>query len=379
MCLGTIYSWSVFRKPIEALFQISATKSGLPFMVFLAAYAVTMPLAGGFIDRFGPRAVIIAGGALVSAAWIAASFAANITFITLFYGIIGGVGVGVVYGVPLSVSARWYPRRKGLAMGLTLVGFGLSPFITAPLSRVLIENYGVLAAFRILGIIFLFLITVLALPFRFPREDELESYTESHAAGPSASVGEMLRSKEFYGLWICFLIGTFTGLMSIGITSPIAQEFINLDAKTAALFMSLFAIFNGAGRPLFGYLSDKLGIRTAAMMTYAIIIIASVLSLFSGAGKVAFFVASFCMLWMILGGWLAIAPSATMKFFGSKNYNQNYGFVFTAYGVGAILGTLSSGRIKDIFGRYVYVFYITIVLALIGMAISFYSLRKKSL
>ena len=154
--------------------SVGATQSGLPYMAFLASYAIFMCIAGGFIDKYSPSLVIIMGGFLVGSGWILSGFATNINMLTITYGFIAGGGVGIIYGVPIAVVTRWFPDRKGLAVGLTLLGFGLSPFITAPISRWLIDLYGPMHTFKILGIIFFIVITALAIPFRFPRGNVLK-------------------------------------------------------------------------------------------------------------------------------------------------------------------------------------------------------------
>jgi len=379
MCLGTIYSWSVFRKPLESMFAVGATESGMPFMIFLAAFALAMPFAGFLIDKLGPKATTIIGGVVVSTGWIIAGFARSMAFISIAYGIVAGAGVGICYGAPLAASAKWFPDRKALALGFTLVGFGLSSFVTAPVARYLIEAYGPLATFKILGISFIFIITLCALPLRFPREGEVEVINadapESDASADLTAV-QMLKTRKFIGLWLCYTIGTLAGLMTIGITSPVGQEVIKLNTKTAAFMISLFAIFNGAGRPLFGFLTDKLGPKTASIISYALIIFASGIALVFSEGAVVLYILSFACLWMILGGWLAIAPATTSMSFGIKNYAQNYGFVFTAYGAGAVLGSLISGFMKDAFGTYIYTFYLTAALGVVGIIIASATFKK---
>lgn len=379
MCCGAIYSWSVFRKPLEELFSITSTESGLPFMVFLAVYAVTMPLAGKYIEKLGPRTMIFLGGMFVSCGWLAASFAHNISMITLTYGVIGGFGVGIAYGAPLTVSGRWFPDKKGFAMGLTLLGFGFSPFVTAPLARYLIASYGPMAAFRILGVAFFAVISLLSIPMRFPRKSEITD-VQSDALlldmPADKTPRQMFKTRQFVGLWLCYVIGAFTGLTAIGITSPVAQEIVKLDAQTAAFMVSLFAIFNGIGRPIFGTLTDKLGAANAALISFVAIIGASLVMLTAGEGHVVLYTLSFAAFWMMLGGWLSIAPAATASLFGKKYYAQNYGFVFTAYGCAAILGVLLSGKIKTHFGSYINTFYITIAMAVLGIVVSRLTLRS---
>ena len=135
LCLGTVYSWSVFRKPLEELFQIGSTESGLPYMLFLACYSFLMPVGGLLLEKNTPRKVILLGTLLVGGGWILAGYSQNIIHLSLTYGLMAGSGVGIIYGVPMAVVARWFPDKTGFAVGLTLLGFGLSPLITAPAAR----------------------------------------------------------------------------------------------------------------------------------------------------------------------------------------------------------------------------------------------------
>lgn len=379
MCLGTVYSWSVFRNPIEELYNVGATESGLPYMAFLFFYAVLMPIAGGFIDKYNPKIMTIIGGLVVALGWFLSGFASSIVFLTVTYGVIAGGGVGITYGVPLAVAAKWFPDKKGLAVGLTLMGFGLSPFVTAPLAGWLVKLYGPLQTFKILGIGFAIIITLISLPLKFPHENNKTKggkLDKNREIPIDIETSKMFKTPAFYGLWICYVIGTMIGLMAISITSPVAEEIIKLKATEAALMVSLFAVFNGLGRPLFGWLTDKYSPQKAAIISFFLIILASVLMLNAGEGEVLLFTVSFALLWLNLGGWLAIAPAATGIFFGAKNYSKNYGYVFTAYGVGAIVGTLLSGSLRDVLGSYSYTFYPAIILAILGMVLAIFLLNK---
>lgn len=376
MCMGTIYSWSIFRKPIETAFNIGATESGLPYMVFLVFYALAMPFAGSYMDKYGPRIMTITGGVLISIGWFLSGFTTSITVLTISYGVIGGMGVGIAYGAPMAVAAKWFPDKEGLAVGLTLGGFGLSPFITAPAAGWLIRQFGAFTTFKILGVLFLIIITLLALPLKFP-ETKKRSSKKKQKQNSSLEIGpkKMLKSKSFYALWTTFVIGTIIGLMAIAISGPVAEELINLNSTTASIYVSLFAIFNGIGRPIFGALTDKFKAKRTAIISFSMIIIASFLMIINDQSPVLYFI-SFAIFWLNLGGWLAIAPAATSYFFGSENYSRNYGYLFTAYGVGAVIGNLFSGSIRDIMGSYQFVFYPTLIIAVLGIIISLLFLKK---
>jgi len=374
LCLGAVYSWSIFRKPLEKLFNITATQSGLPYMFFLVFFALLMPIAGRFLDKYGPRIITMLGGALVGLGWILASFASNIYILTISYGFIAGGGVGVAYGAPIATSTKWFPDKKGLAVGLTIIGFGLSPLITSPLSKFLIDSYGPLNTFRILGILFFVIIILLAIPIRFPSS-EFSVDEKRLSSTPNSTIieldsSDMLKTSTFYGLWSCYVIGTLSGLTAIGISCPVGEEIIKLNPAFSSLAVSVFAIFNGIGRPLFGWLTDKLTPRYSAIISFIIIILCSIGMLNAGESEIVLYVLSFCGFWLCLGGWLSIAPTATSIFFGTKHYSKNYGIVYTAYGIGAIFGCLISGKIRDIFGSYIYTFYPTAILAILGIIIA---------
>lgn len=379
LCLGTVYSWSIFRKPLEKALSISATESLLPFTVMLVVYAILMPVAGFYIDKIGVRKTIAVGGILTGLGYLFSSFAPNITVLVITYGIIGGAGVGIAYGVPLAVSAKWFPDKKGLALGLTVIGFGLSPLVTAPIANNLIQIFQVPTTFAILGTSFILLILPISTLIQIPPSGWVPAgWKPKEAINVYSKNGEitLLKTPSFYALWICYTIGTFCGLAAIGISSTVAQEIIKLDAGTAAATVSLFAICNGVARPTFGWVTDRLKPKLAAIANYVLILIASILMSNAGEGNIATYLFAFCLFWLSLGGWLAIAPTATITLFKPEDYTKNYGIVFTAYGVGALLGTIVAGRIRDLFGSYTFAFYVTGMLAIIGILIAVFSLKK---
>lgn len=372
MCLGTVYSWSIFRTSIETLFDIGSTESGLPYMVSLAFYAIFMLLTGKYLDKYSPRVIISLGGMFVALGWILSAYASNIYILTITYGVVIGAGVGIAYGVPMTVVAKWFPDKKGLAVGIVLIGFGLSPFITAPLARILIENYGIRKAFLTLGITFGAIIPLLSYAFRYPTDldnsIEITSSTKKHIK--DTNTAKMLKSKSFKALYVNFIIGSMIGLMIIGMTSNVGVELIKLSPKTVALLMAVFAIFNGIGRPIFGLITDKLSSKKAMLISYGLIAVAALLMLVANEGSIVLFTISFSIFWFNLGGWLAIAPTSTIAMYGAKHYSQNYGVVFTAYGIGAITGVLASGLLMDKLQNYNAIFYFVIGLCIIGMLLS---------
>ncbi|MDH7509980.1 MAG: OFA family MFS transporter [Methanolinea sp.] len=378
LCLGTIYSWSVFVGPLTKYFAetlgqaVTANEILMPFSVFLAFFAIAMPLAGKYIETLGPRKVTIIGGLLTGLGWLLASTVTSVWMLYIVYGIIGGVGVGIAYGVPVAVAARWFPDRRGTAVGLTLLGFGFSAFLTANIAGYLIETAGVMNTFRVFGIAFIVLIVLLALPLRFPQA----GWKPAGWTPPPAKGGEetcecdrsaMVRTPAFYGLWSCYFIGCLAGLMAISIAKPVGTE-IGIETGLATLLVGFFAIFNGGGRPLFGALTDRITPRKTALVSFVLIAAASVV--LWQAPSVPVYIAGFAILWGCLGGWLAIAPTATASYFGTCDYPRCYGIVFLAYGAGAIAGPQLAGFIKTTTGTYMGVFPYVLVLALLGFTLA---------
>ncbi|MGA1621522.1 MAG: L-lactate MFS transporter [Synechocystis sp.] len=380
LCLGSVYSWSIFRTPLENELGISTTESLLPYTFALVFYAATMPIAGFYIVRIGPRLATVIGGIIVGLGYILSSFATQIGVLVFTYGVIAGIGVGIVYGVPMVVAARWFPDKKGLAVGLTIVGFGLSPLITAPLANQLIATYTVRPTLRILGIAFIAIIVAIASvmtlppndwqPHQFLRNGDPKAIAKAKPTAPPTYPRSLFRSRSFYGLWICYAIGTVVGLSAIGISSPVGEEIIQISPTVAASSVSLFALFNGISRPLFGWLSDRFKPHYIAIFSYTLILIACILMANASPGQVTSYLTAFCLFWFCLGGWLAMAPTITLRFFYPDQYAQNYGIIFTAYGIGALIGTLVTGRIRDLLGTYNYVFYPMALLAMMGIVMA---------
>ncbi len=378
VCLGAVYAYSIFLGPVKKAFDVSASMANLPFMVFLSFFAILMFFGGRIMEKLGPRTLIIIGSITVSLGWMLSSFAPNIWVLTLTYGVIAGSGVGLVYGCPVATAARWFPDKKGLAVGLMLAGFGGSALITGKLASLMIPAVGLSNTFLYFGIVFGIVLVILGLPFRFPIAGWTPAGWKPVAgfvAEADLMPAEMIKTPAYWGLLFCFMIGSIAGLMAIGISKPVGSEIIKITGDTAATLVGVFACFNAFGRPLFGFITDKLTARYAAMINLAIILLVSVLMIKAGEGDTNLYIVSFIGFWLCLGGWLAIAPAATATFFGIKNYARNYGVVFFAYGFGAIIGGIISGQAKDLFGTYTFAFYPTAVLAAVGLVLAFILLK----
>jgi MFS family permease len=294
--------------------------------------------------------------------------------LSVMYGLIGGIGVGIAYSVLVAVAAHWFPDRRGLAVGLMVLGVGFSAVFTANIAGWLIGAFGVMNTFRIFGVVITVLTILLALPLKFP----LSGWVPEGWIPPALKSGEekpcecsrslMLKSSSFYGLWACYFIGCLAGLMAISIAKPVGTD-VGIEAGFATFLVGFFAIFNGGGRPVFGALTDKLTPRNTAMVSFILIAFASFLMW--QIPIVPVYILAFAVLWGCLGGWLAIAPTTTGSYFGTCDYPRCYGVVFLAYGAGAIAGPQLAGYIKTSTGSYIGVFPYALALAVVGIIIAF--------
>jgi OFA family oxalate/formate antiporter-like MFS transporter len=380
LCLGSIYAWSVFVEPLTDYYTgelgqaVTANDILMPFSVFLAFFAIAMPFTGKIIDKYGPRHVTIIGSVLTGLGWTLGSFSSSVQMLSVMFGVIGGIGVGIAYSVLVAVSARWFPDRRGLAVGLTVLGVGFSAFFTANIAGYFIGTYGVMNTFRIFGVVIIVLTILLALPLKFPTS----GWVPGGWTPPALKPGEerpcecnrslMLKSSSFYGLWACYFIGCLAGLMAISIAKPVGTD-VGIEAGLATFLVGFFAIFNGGGRPVFGALTDKITPRNAAMVSFILIALASLLMW--QIPIIPVYILAFAVLWGCLGGWLAIAPTTTGWYFGTCDYPRCYGVVFLAYGAGAIAGPQLAGFIKTSTGSYIGVFPYVLALAIVGIIIAF--------
>lgn len=374
--LGTIYSWSVFRKPLESACGWTCFESGVPFSVFLLFFAVCMPLSGKLLKMYGPRTVGLFGALLVGVGWVLAGISLNTEYslwlVVLFYGVVAGSGVAMIYNTAITVSSNWVPERRGLAVGLTVLGFGISPLVTAPLANYLISGVGVVNTFLIIGTsyaaILLLISTLMVLPQSAPLGGQQRVSVERASSSNEFTPSMMIRSRYFVGLWLAYATGTLGGFIAIGQAARFGQEVVRLSPELAAMATGVFAVFNGLGRPLFGYMGDKMRVNIVASLSFVLSIGAALMA--TQAGTLPLYLVSYSMLWLVFGGWLALAPKATSLFFGIQNLSVNYGIVFTAYGASALVGPTFASLLWDLFGDYSLVFMTVAVLSGVGLIIS---------
>lgn len=369
LCLGVIYAWSVFTPHLKAEpFSFTATQTQVVFSVGLATFAITTVIAGRWMPRIGPVILTRTGGLVLALGFVLAKLIGTSFFgLLVSIGLIGGAGIGLAYVVPIAVGVKWFPDRKGLITGLAVAGFGFGALIWIKLAGSwggLIERWGVLNVFFAYGIAFWFLVTLGSLWMKFPPEGWLPAGYAPAAATWSGTAPvardleprQMLRTPQFYMLWAMFVFGAMAGLMVIGIIQLFGIEALQARAgmsaaqaaATAGTAMAVFyAISNGVGRIVWGMLSDKIGRHRALVLMLASQAVMMALFYFMGGVPALLFLGA-SVIGFNFGGNFALFPAATADYFGSKTVGANYGYIFTAYGVGGILGPIMAGIFRDL-------------------------------
>ncbi|MFH1004954.1 MAG: OFA family MFS transporter [Bacteroidota bacterium] len=376
LCLGAIYAWSIFRIPLQKLLEIDKVQASLPFSAVLIFFALATILGGRWQDKAGPRIVAITGGVLLGLGMILAG-SYNVTSlksIILFYGVVSGIGIGLAYSCPIAVGVKWFPDKRGLITGLSVAGFGAGALIVGPLASKLIVTNGISGTFATLGLMFLVIVSIGALILRNPPAGYVPTGwippVKAASSKANFSASEMLSTKQFYLIWFTYFFGCASGLMIIGQTSPIGQEVAKYSAGTAALGVSLLAIFNTLGRILWGKISDSFG-RTKTLFTIFLICGITILSYNLIATYPAWYWIGISLVGLCFGGYLALYPAINADFFGTKNVGINYGIIFTAYGVGGLLSNIFAPKVKELTGSYDIAFIIMAIACFLSAVLVF--------
>lgn len=374
LCLGAIYAWSVFRKPLEGEpLKLTPTQATLPFALVLIFFALSTIIGGRWQDKKGPRLVAMVGGILLGMGLILSGLLQSFPAIIISYGVIAGIGIGLAYVCPISTSVKWFPDMRGLATGIAVLGFGGGALLAAPIARSLIDKFNVFNTFLILGVSFLILVIVGAQFLRNPPEGyKPEGWlppTTSTATTYSYTSKEMLSSSQFYLIWLIFFFGCATGLMIIGQTSPIGQDLAGLTKESAAIAVSILAIFNAFGRIFWGKISDLLKRLQTLSLVFLICGIAVLLYDLIDRFPVYYWI-GVSLVGLCFGGYLALFPAVTADFYGTKHHGMNYGLVFTAFGLGGLFGNIFAPQVLEQTKSYSLAFWVTGILCLLGAVIA---------
>ena len=373
LALGTLYAWSVFVAPLEKEFKWTRAETSNVFTIAVVVFALTFVLAGRLQDKYGPFWVSLTGGVLVSLGFFLCAFTHSLNYLYVCFGVIGGLGNGFGYATPIPVMAKWFPDKRGLAVGLAVGGYGGGSAIFGPLANLkLIPAYGVHTTFMILGGIFLVMTVFGAFLLHNPpvgyRPAGWAPAPTAKAAATTYefSPGEVLRTPTFYFMWVAYALGASAGLMVISQLVPFAKSVHISSAALATMGLVVGAIGNASGRILSGWMSDALGRLNTLRLMIAISMVAMPILYLVGSSVGPLYVMVFIVYWCY-GTQLSVNGSTAADFWGTKNAGINYGMLFTAWGVAGIIGPRIAGVLFDKYKNYQMAFYTAAVLAAVAL------------
>ena len=339
------YGWTLFVLPIDAKYHWGRAAIQVAFSIFVLTETWLVPVEGWFVDRFGPKLVVLIGGILVGVAWVMNAIADSLTLLYLAAAI-GGIGAGAVYGTCIGNALKWFPDRRGLCAGLTAAGFGAGSALTIiPIQKV-ITGAGYEAAFLWFGIAQGIVIVVVSLLLRAPRTGETPT-AQAKVVQTTRDYQwwEMLQSPVFWVMYVMFVLVGAGGLMATAQLAPIAKDFkidaipvsligITLPALTFAL--SIDRILNGVTRPFFGWVSDNIGRENTMLIAFGLEAIGIwALSAF-GHDPVMFVILS-GVVFFAWGEIYSLFPSTCTDVYGVTYATTNAGLLYTAKGTASLL------------------------------------------
>ena len=388
ICLGTVYAWSFFQTLLVRQHDWSYTETAVAFSVTIFSLGCSAAWAGAMLPRLGPRRLAIIGSLMFCSGYVIGGIALQIGYLPLFYigyGVIGGAGIGLGYVTPVATAAKWYPDRKGLATGIVVMGFGVGAFllskVLAPI-LILASEGDLPSVFVWLGVLF----AAILLPTSFLLRDPPPGYQVTPAGVQSTvqeeeepgSVRQCLLSREFAIMWLVFFFNIAAGISVISFQSPLLQDVWGLAdptiepevlAEYGATLIAVSSLCNGAGRLLWGLLSDRIGrVRVFRILLGSQMIVFGILMT---EGNPWIFSALVCYVLLCFGGGFATMPSFVLDVFGSKRMSAIYGAMLTAWAAAGIFGPIYVGYIKDQYPDRAVIYCFLVGVLILGLGFSF--------
>ncbi|MGY2050353.1 oxalate/formate MFS antiporter [Methylobacterium sp. JK268] len=355
MCMAMIanlqYGWTLFVDPIDAKFHWGRTAIQFAFTLFVATETWLVPVEAWFVDRYGPRIVVLFGGVMIALAWLLNAYAD--TLVLLYLGaVLGGIGAGAVYGTCVGNALKWFPHRRGLAAGATAAGFGAGAALTVVPIAKMIAASGYQQAFLTFGLIQGGVVVLLSFLLRKPRV--AVQVRRRSLRLPQSQVdrtpAEAVRTPVFWVMYAMFVMVASGGLMTAAQIAPIAHDYkvadvpvslLGLQMAALTLAISLDRIFDGFGRPFFGWVSDNIGRENTMFIAFGTAAAAVIVLLLFGHNPVVFVLAT-AVYFGVFGEIYSLFPATCGDTFGAKFATSNAGLLYTAKGSAAFVVPFAS-------------------------------------
>jgi OFA family oxalate/formate antiporter-like MFS transporter len=369
------YVWALFTKPLGAALSVSPAALQVTFSLLVVLQTFFSPLQGWLVDRFGPRLLIATGGFLSGLGWVLAAYATSLWALYLSYGVICGLGTGIVYVGVVGQVMRWFPDARGFAAGMVAAGYGMGAIVTTfPISAGIAAS-GYQATLQLYGIVFALVGVLAALGLRPPPAAASARLTETTGVGSAT----MLKSPIFWLMFAMMSLMSTSGLMVISQIGNFAADFgitklTVFGAAALPLALTIDRFTNGLTRPFFGWLSDRIGRENTMFIAFALEGAAMTLWLLTISDPLAFALLS----GVVFFGWgeiFSLFPSTLTDTFGVRNATQNYGFLYIAQGIGSILGGPLAALLHQATGSWTAVFAVCIGADLAASLLALFALK----
>jgi OFA family oxalate/formate antiporter-like MFS transporter len=380
MCLGAIYAWSVFTPDLQGA-GWSNLQTQVVFAVGLALFALSMVVSGRLMATWGPRRLAIIGGLTLGGGYALAGLMGATSFVwtLLGVGVIGGIGIGTAYVVPIAVGIRWFPDKKGVISGVAVAGFGFGAMGWIKLAGAwggLLESFGLGMTWIIYGGVFALFVVTGAIWMVMPADgwepDGYEAPSAPGSGGEDFTPAEMMRTPQFHLISLTFMVSAGAGLMAIGLMKLFPVQALTASGLSAVESSAVagtamavfFSLANGIGRVAWGTISDRLG-RKRSVVIMAASQGVLLLLFTTAAGQAWSLYVMATVIGFNFGGNFALFPALTADEFGIRSVGKNYPWIFLAYGVGGIVFPILGGLLGDM-GNFPLAFSVTGVLCLVG-------------
>jgi OFA family oxalate/formate antiporter-like MFS transporter len=376
ICLGAVYAWSVFVKPLVALEHWTLTQVSLSFTINVFFIGVGTVIGGLWMDSAGPRKVATVGGIIYGLGYALSSYAAahqSLPLLYLCYGVLAGTGGGMGYICPVATIAKWFPDKRGVMTGLAVTGYGAGALLMGPIAAREIVSAGVPRTFLFFGVAYLVGVVATAQfyanpPAGWKPAGWVPTTAVAKAAGTyDYTVKEASATWQMWTLWLLLFLCVSAGIMIISQESPIAQQQAHMTPVAAGTMVGLLGIFNAFGRFFWAWVSDYVGRARVYFLLYLIFaVIYFVLPRINSETSLYIALAGILLCY---GGAFGVMPSFTADYFGAKYMGGIYGWILLAWGVGGVVSPLMTAHLRQSTGQYITAFHIILGVMLVSLVL----------
>ncbi len=376
LVLGTVYAWSVFKKPFMAEHGWSNDQVGFAFTLVILFIGIAAAFGGRFVDKAGAKKVATLAAILFGLGTIltgVASATGNLILLYVGYGLIGGIGNGLGYITPIAVLVRWFPDKRGMITGLAVMGFGFGSAIIGQIAPFMLPGLGLATTFYIFGAVFFVLLIAAAQFLNNPPAGWTPPTVASQLkpiapTAPPVDLGDALKMYQFYILWLLLFLNVTAGIALISNLAVMAQDACAVTAVVAGTVIFVSSLFNGLGRIFWASLSDKIGRKTVFAILFGTQV--PLFFILPNITNIYLFAILVCYILSCYGGGFAAMPAYAADTFGANNMGRIYGKILLAWAAAGVVGPMLMEYIKTTSGTFRVAVFVAGGLLLVGFVLN---------